>query len=128
MFLNKKIKLYNVLFQFREIDGIPLLLDCCNIDARNPRKCNWILLFFSFFFLLSFVFVRFSIDNFYAVILQWTILALRNLCEGNPENQEIIGNCEKTGVPNNPALQEMGLTLHEDADGQSIRIVPLRRN
>lgn len=40
MFLNKKIKLYNVLFQFREIDGIPLLLDCCNIDARNPRKCN----------------------------------------------------------------------------------------
>ncbi|XP_012530887.1 ataxin-10 [Monomorium pharaonis] len=83
---------------FREIDGIPLLLDCCNIDARNP------------------------------LILQWTILALRNLCEGNPENQEIIRNCEKTGVPDNPALQEMGLTLHEDADGKSIRIIPLRRN
>lgn len=83
---------------FREIDGIPLLLDCCNIDARNP------------------------------LILQWTILALRNLCEGNPENQEIIRSCEKTGVPDNPALQEMGLTLHEDADGKSIRIAPLRRN
>ncbi|XP_011646349.1 ataxin-10 [Pogonomyrmex barbatus] len=83
---------------FREIDGIPLLLDCCNIDARNP------------------------------LILQWTILALRNLCEGNPENQEIIRNCEKKGVPDNPALQEMGLTLHEDADGKSIRIAPLRRN
>ncbi|KYM83215.1 Ataxin-10 [Atta colombica] len=83
---------------FREIDGIPLLLDCCNIDARNP------------------------------LILQWTILALRNLCEGNPENQEIIKNCKKTGVPDNPALQEMGLTLHEDADGKLIRIVPLRRN
>ncbi|KYN04673.1 PREDICTED: ataxin-10 [Cyphomyrmex costatus] len=83
---------------FREIDGIPLLLDCCNIDARNP------------------------------LILQWAILALRNLCEGNPENQEIIRNCEKTGVPDNPALQEMGLTLHEDADGKSIRIAPLRRN
>ncbi|KAL0126524.1 hypothetical protein PUN28_005119 [Cardiocondyla obscurior] len=83
---------------FREIDGIPLLLDCCNIDARNP------------------------------LILQWTILALRNLCEENLENQKIIKNCEKTGVPDNPALQEMGLTLHEDADGKSIRIAPLRRN
>ncbi|KYQ56979.1 Ataxin-10 [Trachymyrmex zeteki] len=83
---------------FREIDGIPLLLDCCNIDARNP------------------------------LILQWTILALRNLCEGNPENQEIIKNCKKTGVSDNSALQEMGLTLHEDADGKLIRIVPLRRN
>lgn len=25
-------------FQLREMDAIPLLLDCCNIDARNPRK------------------------------------------------------------------------------------------
>ncbi|RLU24035.1 hypothetical protein DMN91_004244 [Ooceraea biroi] len=83
---------------FREIDGIPLLLDCCNIDARNP------------------------------LIPQWTILALRNLCEGNLENQEIIRNCKKEGVLDNPVLQEMGLTLHEDEDGKSIRIAPLRRN
>lgn len=83
---------------FREIDGIPLLLDCCNIDARNP------------------------------LILQWTIFALRNLCEGNTENQDIIRNCKKEGVPDNPMLQEMGLTLHEDADGNSIRIAPLRRD
>jgi len=79
-------------------------------------------------FSFLFAFVRFIIDNFCAVILQWTILALRNLCEGNPENQEIIRNCEKTGVHDNPTLQEMGLTLHEDADGKSIHIAPLRRN
>ncbi|XP_011870358.1 PREDICTED: ataxin-10 isoform X2 [Vollenhovia emeryi] len=83
---------------FREIDGIPVLLDCCNIDARNP------------------------------LILQWTILAVRNLCQGNPQNQEVIRNCKRTGVPGNPVLQEMGLTLHEDTDGNSIRIAPLRRN
>ncbi|KAL6444462.1 hypothetical protein ACFW04_001948 [Cataglyphis niger] len=83
---------------FREIDGIPLLLDCCNIDARNP------------------------------LILQWTIFALRNLCEGNPENQDIIRNCKKEGVADNLVLQTMGLTLHEDADGNSIRIAPLRRD
>ncbi|EZA50247.1 Ataxin-10-like protein [Ooceraea biroi] len=62
------------------------------------------------------------------VIPQWTILALRNLCEGNLENQEIIRNCKKEGVLDNPVLQEMGLTLHEDEDGKSIRIAPLRRN
>ncbi|XP_032681122.1 ataxin-10 isoform X2 [Odontomachus brunneus] len=89
-------KMYQDLF--REIDGIPLLLDCCNIDARNP------------------------------LILQWTILALRNLCEGNLENQEIIRNCKKEGVAENAVLQEIGLTLHEDADGQSVCIAPLRRD
>ncbi|EFN86641.1 Ataxin-10 [Harpegnathos saltator] len=83
---------------FREIDGIPLLLDCCNIDARNP------------------------------LMLQWSILALRNLCEGNPENQEIIRHCRREGVVDNVVLQEMGLTLHEDMDGKSIRIAPLRRD
>nr|XP_012224354.1 PREDICTED: uncharacterized protein LOC105673357 [Linepithema humile] len=83
---------------FREIDGIPLLLDCCNIDARNP------------------------------LILQWTILALRNVCEGNLENQEIIRSCKKEGTLDNSVLQEMGLTLSEDADGKSIRIAPLRRD
>lgn len=67
-------------------------------------------------------------DNFYAVILQWTIFALRNLCEGNPENQDIIRNCKKEGVADNLVLQTMGLTLHEDADGNSIRIAPLRRD
>ncbi|XP_029177190.1 ataxin-10 [Nylanderia fulva] len=82
---------------FREIDGIPLLLDCCNIDARNP------------------------------LILQWVIFAVRNLCEGNPENQNVIRNCKMEGVPNNSLLETMGLTLHEDPDGNSIRIAPLRR-
>ena len=97
---------------------------CFWIVVTQTRGIRVSVIEFHFFF----IFARFSIDNFYAVILQWTILALRNLCEGNPENQEIIKNCKKTGVPDNPALQEMGLTLHEDADGKLIRIVPLRRN
>lgn len=83
---------------FREIDGIPLLMDCCNIDARNP------------------------------LILQWTIFAVKNLCEGNPENQDVIRNCKMEGVPNNSVLETMGLTLHEDTAGNSIRIAPLRRD
>ncbi|KAG7203057.1 hypothetical protein KM043_010181 [Ampulex compressa] len=82
----------------REMDAIPLLLDCCNIDARNP------------------------------LIMQWTILALRNLCEDNPENQGIIGKCTKVGVVDNEALKEMGVTLHEEEGGKSIGIVPLIRD
>ncbi|XP_016917893.2 ataxin-10 [Apis cerana] len=81
----------------REMDVIPLLLDCCNIDARNP------------------------------LIMQWTILALRNLCEDNPSNQEIIRNSSRIGVVENSVLQEMGVTLHEDEEGKKIGIVPLPR-
>ncbi|CAL7948482.1 unnamed protein product [Xylocopa violacea] len=76
----------------RETDAIPLMLDCCNIDAKNP------------------------------FIMQWTIFALRNLCEDNPANQEIIRNCNIVGV-----LGEMGTTLYEDEQGRKIGIVPLSR-
>ncbi|XP_043516400.1 ataxin-10 isoform X2 [Frieseomelitta varia] len=79
----------------RETNAVPLLLDCCNIDARNP------------------------------LIMQWTILALRNLCEDNPANQEIIRNCSRVGVVESSVLREMGVTLHEDEDGKKIGIVPL---
>ncbi|KAK1132720.1 hypothetical protein K0M31_014098 [Melipona bicolor] len=81
----------------RETNAVPLLLDCCNIDARNP------------------------------LIMQWTILALRNLCEDNPANQEIIRNCSRVGVVESSVLREMGVTLHEDEDGKKIGIVPLPR-
>lgn len=62
-----------------------------------------------------------------AVIMQWTILALRNLCEDNPSNQEIIRNSSRIGVVENSVLQEMGVTLHEDEEGKKIGIVPLPR-
>ena len=44
-------------FQVREIEGIQLLLDCSSADGHNP------------------------------FITQWVILAIRNLCFGNKENQ-----------------------------------------
>lgn len=62
-----------------------------------------------------------------AVIMQWTILALRNLCEDNPSNQEIIRNSSRIGVVENSVLQEMGVMLHEDEEGKKIGIVPLPR-
>ncbi|OXU26224.1 hypothetical protein TSAR_015649 [Trichomalopsis sarcophagae] len=79
----------------RENDGIPLLLDCCNIDARNP------------------------------LIIQWTTLAIRNLVDKNPENQEVIGKSVKIGVVDSAVVREMGLTLHDEGEGNAIGIMPL---
>ncbi|XP_015186462.1 PREDICTED: uncharacterized protein LOC107071730 [Polistes dominula] len=79
----------------RETDTIPLLFDCCNIDARNP------------------------------LIMQWTILAVRNLCEDNVENQKVISTFTKVGVLENSFLKENGLTLQENEDGRTLGIVPL---
>jgi ataxin-10 len=46
--------------EIKEMDGIPLILDSCNIDANNPY------------------------------IMQWSIFALRNALENNCLNQELI--------------------------------------
>ncbi|XP_045479422.1 ataxin-10 isoform X1 [Harmonia axyridis] len=78
----------------RETEIIPILLDCCNIDARNP------------------------------LIMQWVILAIRNLCENNLENQKIIAGLHKEGTVSSALVEEMGLTIHDDEKG-GIRIVPL---
>ncbi|KAF2880768.1 hypothetical protein ILUMI_25396 [Ignelater luminosus] len=80
--------------QLRELDCIPLLLDCCNIDARNP------------------------------FIIQWAILAVRNLCENNLANQEVIARLTQQGVVDCSTLQEMGLTLHDDGTNK-ISLLPL---
>ncbi|CAB3241707.1 unnamed protein product [Arctia plantaginis] len=82
----------------RELEVIPVLLDCCNIDARNP------------------------------LIMQWVIFAVRNLSENCPENQEVISKVTLKGPVDNEVLQEMGLTLHTDSQGNNIRIVPLQNN
>ncbi|KAJ8674372.1 hypothetical protein QAD02_005634 [Eretmocerus hayati] len=79
----------------RETDGIPLLLDCCNIDARNP------------------------------LIIQWTTLAVRNLVENNLENQEVIRRSVKIGVVDSALMRELGLTLHDEGEGNAIGIMPL---
>ncbi|XP_022913919.1 ataxin-10 [Onthophagus taurus] len=70
--------------EVRELEGIPLLLDCCNMDARNP------------------------------LIIQWIVYALRNLCENNLENQKAISSITKLGVVDSETLNEIGITLSDD--------------
>ncbi|XP_030748204.1 ataxin-10 [Sitophilus oryzae] len=64
----------------RTAEVIPILLDCCNIDARNP------------------------------FIMQWVILAIRNICENNKTNQAIIEGLTQQGMVQSEILQELGIS------------------
>lgn len=50
------------------------------------------------------------------VIMQWVILAVRNLCENNVGNQKVIATLTQQGVVDSSVLKEMGLTLHQDGN------------
>ncbi|XP_072309339.1 ataxin-10 [Eucyclogobius newberryi] len=67
----------------RELDGIPLILDNCNIDSNNP------------------------------FINQWAIFAVRNLLENNAENQSVVASMQRRGALDYAALRELGLEAEQ---------------
>ncbi|KAL3217822.1 hypothetical protein MRX96_000689 [Rhipicephalus microplus] len=72
----------DMVIQLRNLDGIPLILDVCNLDAKNP------------------------------FIIQHVILAIRNLLEGNLENQAVVGSLVQRGVvTDSPLIKEMGIEI-----------------
>jgi ataxin-10 len=60
------------------------------------------------------------------VIIQWVVLAIRNLCENNLENQAVIASMTRKGTVDSSLLLEMGLTLQSD-DESKIIVMPLDR-
>ncbi|XP_064606700.1 ataxin-10-like isoform X2 [Liolophura sinensis] len=65
----------------RQLDGIPLILDHTSIDERNP------------------------------FITQWSIFAIRNLCEDNQENKAVIAALKMEGLSDSVSLlNEMGVS------------------
>ncbi|XP_061399746.1 ataxin-10, partial [Musca vetustissima] len=67
---------------------MPALFECTNMDARNP------------------------------LMKEWSILAIRNACEGCPEIQQVIANLTSQGPAQNDILNELNL------DMGSLRISP----
>ncbi|KAI4468588.1 ataxin-10 [Holotrichia oblita] len=61
------------------------------------------------------------------VIIQWVIFAIRNVCENNIENQDIIKSMNAQGVISSETLYQMGITLHSD-ERQTITVLPLDVN
>lgn len=56
--------------------------------------------------------------------MQWVILAVKNLCEDNLENQKIVAALTQQGMVDSALLKEMGLTLHQDGNSQ-VTVIPL---
>lgn len=77
--------------QIRELGGVLLLLESSQFDARNP------------------------------LIKEASIFALRNLLEGNLENQLLVKELKLEGVKESPALQELGLQVVREEN--RIRVV-----
>jgi hypothetical protein len=55
--------------------------------------------------------------------MQWAVLAIRNLCENNLENQAVIASMTRKGTVDSSVLLEMGLTLHA-SDESKIIVTP----
>ncbi|EDO47128.1 predicted protein [Nematostella vectensis] len=71
----------------RELDGLPLILDHCNVDDYNPYIC------------------------------QWAVFALRNLLENNQANQQLIASLDNRGLASSDRIREFGVTVTETPDG-----------
>ncbi|XP_070559376.1 ataxin-10-like [Ptychodera flava] len=67
----------------RQLEGIGLLLDHCNIDELNP------------------------------FINQWAVFAIHNLCENNAENQSVIASMQQRGVVGSKVLKDMGIEVED---------------
>lgn len=61
---------------------------------------------------------------FIKVIMQWSILAVRNLCENNEENQKIIAGLYQEGTVSSEVLSDMGISLYSDGESE-LKIIPL---
>jgi hypothetical protein len=78
----------------REEGAIPLILACTNIDESNP-------------------FAK-----------EWAILAIRNLCECNPENQALIAALQPQHVQSvPPELRQKGVGVELDAQTGKLKVL-----
>ncbi|CAB4442970.1 unnamed protein product [Rhizophagus irregularis] len=74
--------------EVRELGGIPLILNQCNIDDNNPY------------------------------IREYAIFALRNLLINNPENQKLVEQLTPIETVQHPALQDVGIMTELGQDGK----------
>ena len=57
------------------------------------------------------------------VITQWAVLAIRNLCHNNPENQAVLAALKMEGLDRNVAvLEEMG--IEAEVRGEKVYVKP----
>ena len=69
-----------------ELEGVALLLDCSQMDARNP------------------------------FITQRVVLAIRALTDNHPGNQSLLARTKKLGAADSDLLRELGLSRDKDGN------------
>ncbi|XP_039114107.1 ataxin-10-like isoform X2 [Dioscorea cayenensis subsp. rotundata] len=79
--------------EIRRKNGIPLLLQQCVVDEDNP-------------------FLR-----------EWGLMAIRNLLEGNTENQREVAQLELQGTVNTTEIAELGLRVEVDERNQRPKLI-----
>lgn len=85
------------------MDFIVTVLDSTTLDARNPCKIH---------LSSEWIFTLTNRNSFcFAVIKEWSILAIRNLCENNMENQQMIGQLTKVGDSTSDTVKEFNLEM-----------------
>lgn len=77
----------------RDLEGIPLILDNCNLDSNNP------------------------------FISQWAIFTIRNLLEHNTQNQDLVAALERRGTADYSALKELGFVVEKRDGGLLLKTV-----
>mmetsp|Transcript_17454 Transcript_17454/g.28193 ORF Transcript_17454/g.28193 Transcript_17454/m.28193 type:complete len:490 (+) Transcript_17454:113-1582(+) len=70
-------------------NGLFVVLNQCNVDENSPY------------------------------LREWAILAIRNLTEGNPMNQEVIANLRLNGTVQNSVIEKAGLKVEMTEDGKA---------
>mmetsp|Transcript_9934 Transcript_9934/g.11401 ORF Transcript_9934/g.11401 Transcript_9934/m.11401 type:complete len:81 (-) Transcript_9934:714-956(-) len=64
-----------------------------------------------------------NIDESNPYIREWTVFAIRNLTEDNPENQKIIAELRIQGAVDTPILEKAGVKIELTDDGKP-KLVP----
>ena len=54
------------------------------------------------------------------VIRECAVFAIRNLCEGNVENQALISQLEHQGMADSPVWRRIGFRVHTGPDGRQV--------
>ncbi|KAN0034372.1 hypothetical protein ACTFIV_000878 [Dictyostelium citrinum] len=73
--------------EIRELGGIEIILNHCRFDVNNPY------------------------------IKEWSVFAIRNLCEDNIENQNLIESLKIKGVASNDELKDLGIEVGVTENG-----------
>uniref|UniRef100_A0A6B2LH11 Ataxin-10 domain-containing protein n=1 Tax=Arcella intermedia TaxID=1963864 RepID=A0A6B2LH11_9EUKA len=76
--------------QVRQYGGLPLIMNSCLFDQQNPY------------------------------LREWSVLALRNLCLDNDENQRFVETLKAQGIPEDvqTEMNKLGISLRVGEDGK----------